>query len=275
MELAGGATRLVERIVSRSGRTPEEVSRLIEGKKEKFSGLLTDAGAAFMVASELGIETDGAIREETKISQMKEGMNNVDVIGKVRRAFPPKAFEKNGRKGELQNIVISDGTGEIRATLWNNSIRRFAELGAERAAQIKLSNCAVSSYNGVVQVSMNYNSEITIVQAAEAAAPAEKEKPKNISDLAHGMDDVCVEVRIKKIFPAKEWENGRGKGRVMNFIVAEGLQEMRATAWNEAIDAVEEIGEGEKIRIEGAYVKENRGNVELHLGRTARVSKAE
>ena len=258
-------------IISRSGKTLPEIQNMIEAKKEKFSGLLTDAGATFMVAKELGVELGGT--SETKISELREGMNNIDVVGRVKRAFPSKQYEKNGKKGELRNIILTDGSGEIRATLWNRDIAKFSELGGEKIGTIKLANCSVSSYNGALQLSLNYNSEISSAQAL--AIPQEEKKFTPISELEHVVNDVNVEITIKKIFPAKEFENERGKGKVMNFIIAQGIEEMRATAWNEMCDEVEKIGEGEKVHIEGAYVKENRGEAELHLGRSARVTKAQ
>ena len=135
---AGGTERLVASIMTGSGKSAEEVQRLIEQKKEKFSGLLTEEGAAFMIAKELGVETTGAIRADTRISSLKEGMNNIDIVARVKRAFPPRAYEKNGTKGELQNLVLTDLTGEIRATLWNKDIKKFAELGVEKITAIKI-----------------------------------------------------------------------------------------------------------------------------------------
>ncbi|HLC92993.1 MAG TPA: hypothetical protein VJH23_04770 [archaeon] len=270
---AGGTEKLREYIMSRSGKSTEEVQKLIDDKKEKFSGLLTEEGAAFMIAKELGVQTEGAIREETRIISLKEGMNNIDIVARVKRAFPSKSYEKNGKSGELQNIILIDGTGEIRATLWNKDIKKFSELGGEKISAIKLANCSVSSYNGVLQLNLNYNSEISAAQGIAIPEPEKKLTP--ISELEHGMNEVNVEAMIKTIFPAKDWENDRGKGKVMNFIIAKGMEEMRATAWNEACEKIEEIGEDEKVRIEGAYVKENHGNIELHLGRGASIRKLE
>ena len=269
--MVAGKQKLKDSIVSRSGKSEEEVERLIEAKKEKFSGLLTEEGATFMIAKELGVQTENLAREETRIAALKDGMNNIDIVARVRRTFPPKQYEKNGKKGELQNIILTDGSGEIRATLWNKDIKKFAELGAEKVGSLRLANCSVSSFNGVRQLNLNYNSEISAVEGAAIEEP--EKKFSEISDLDHGMNDVNVEVTIKTIYPSKDWQNERGKGKVMNFIVAQGLEELRATAWNEMCDAVEEIGKGEKVRIEGAYVKENRGELELHLGRGARIEK--
>ncbi len=268
---ANSAEKLKESIMSRSGKTHAEIEGLIEAKKDKFAGLLTEEGAAFMIAKEFGVETEQVIREDTKISALRDGMNNIDILARVKRAFPAKSYEKNGRRGELQNIVLSDGTLEIRATLWNKDIAKFALLGGEKVSGLGLSNCSVSSFNGTLQLNLNYNSEISAVQMPPLPEPAKK--IYGISELTHGMNDVTVVASIKTIFPAKEFENERGRGKVMNFIISQGKEEMRATAWNEICEQVGEIGEQEKVQIFGAYVKENRGNVELHLGKNAIIQK--
>lgn len=270
MNPASDPSRLRTAIASTTGKSEEEIMRLVESKREKFSGLLTEAGATFMVARELGVQT-GQISEETKISSLKEGMNNVDVVGRVRVIYPKKEFEKNGRKGTLQSMILWDGTAQIRATVWNSDVEKLAGLGLESGDGIKLANCSITSYSGALQLGLNYNSAIT--KTTEHAVPELGGKTTGISELEHGMNDVAVKVKIKKIFPAKEFENERGKGKVMNFIISEGVEEMRATAWNETVEKIEEIGEGEEVTIEGAYTKENRGEIELHLGRRARVVK--
>ncbi|HIH09667.1 MAG TPA: DUF2240 family protein [Candidatus Diapherotrites archaeon] len=258
-------------LTKQTGKSGQDVQQLIDAKKEKFSGLLTDAGAAIMIAKELGVPMDGRIREETRISDLREGMNNLDVMGRVSAIFPPREFERNGKKGRLQNLTLTDGTAEIRATLWHADIDKAQQLGVARGSAVKLSNCAVGSYNGALQLSMNYNSSLELPDSK--SLPEAQVRFSEINDIEHGMNNVNVKVLIKKIFPAKEFENERGKGKVMNFIIAQGVEELRATAWNEMCEEVEGVGEGEKAIIEGAYAKEGMNGAELHLGRRARIMK--
>ncbi len=271
MDFAGNPSALKEAISSGTGKSGEEVERLIEAKRQKFSGLLTEAGAAFMIAKELGVKTVQAVSEATKISSLKEGMNNVDVVGRVRKVFPKKEFEKNGRKGKLQSVIIWDGSAEARATLWNDDIEKFAQKPIAKGSAVKISNCSVSSYNGAVQLNLNYNSSLE--QAEGNGLPELESKFFELNDLDAGMASVDVKVLIKKVFPAKNFETEKGSGKVMNFIIAQGVEELRATAWNSQCDAVEEIGEGEKVVIEDAYTKQGRDGIELHLGQYARIIK--
>ena len=118
---------LAERISSTSGRNIAEIRKLIEDKKNKFSGLLTDSGAAFMIAKELGIDLNNnssVQNQEMKLSGLKEGDNNFDVKVRVMHIFQPKHFEKNGKKGVLCNLVVADDTEEMRDTQVFIAIRK-------------------------------------------------------------------------------------------------------------------------------------------------------
>jgi len=269
MDLSKNPDEIKETIALKSGKSTTEVHQLIEQKKEKFSGLLTDSGATYMIAKELGVELESKVNEATKISSLKEGMNNIDVIARMKQAYAPKTFDKNGRKGKLQSIILLDETGEIRATIWNNDVDKFGELGISKGQCLKLANCSVSSYNNVLQLNLNYNSSVTKEQ--NSSIPEIESKVTSIDDLDSGMNDVTVKVLVKKTFPAKEFENERGKGKVMNFIIGEGVNEIRATAWNDLCDEVEKFSDGDKVIIEGAYTKEGMNGIELHLGWSARI----
>ena len=49
-------------------------------------------------------------------------MNNVDVVGKITRIFEPRHFDKNGKKGKVVSLMLSDETGAIRTVLWNEMV---------------------------------------------------------------------------------------------------------------------------------------------------------
>ena len=88
------------KISRETGKSDDEIRELIEAKKAKFSGLLTDSGAAFMVAKELGIEVEVRKKEEqkkeTKIANLKDGNKNIELAVRVLHVHAPREYEKNG-----------------------------------------------------------------------------------------------------------------------------------------------------------------------------------
>jgi len=72
--------QLAERISKSSGKSVEDINRLVEAKRAKLSGLISREGAAQIVASELGINFD---KEKIKINEIVTGINKVNVFGKI------------------------------------------------------------------------------------------------------------------------------------------------------------------------------------------------
>lgn len=265
----GNAGEIKQQIIQKTGKKEEEINEMIEHKKQKFSGLLTDAGAIFMIAKEIGIESKPA--QETKINELKEGMKNVDVKAVIKQVFAPKSFERNGKKGKLQSVMMQDDTGEIRLTLWNTDADNFSAMNLPKGTSLRIHNVGVTSYNQKLQLNFTYNS--TIEKENSQEFPEIKQEFTSITELEPNQNRIDVKAEIKKIFPPKEFETERGKGKVINFILAEGMEEIRGTAWNEMVDEIESIGENEKAIIEGAYTKEGMNGIELHLGWASRVMK--
>ena len=152
------AEEIIAKIASESGRADSEIRELVEKKKAKFSGLLTDAGAAFMVAKELDVNigVESALAKKNKIANLREGMSNIDLLVRVLQVFPQKEFEKAGKKGTLCNLVVGDETGEVRLTLWHGDVKKLAEKNVKRGDVLLLKNCFVSSFNQKKQVGLGY-----------------------------------------------------------------------------------------------------------------------
>ncbi|MFH1545163.1 MAG: OB-fold nucleic acid binding domain-containing protein [archaeon] len=277
-ELLESKEKIIKVVCEKSGKSKKEVEELIEKKKEKFSGLLTDSGAAFIVAKELGVKLNVAegMSERLKISQLDEGMNNIELLVRVYRVYSPRKFEKEGKKGMLCNLLVGDDSGALRLTVWHNEVKKLEEEGIKRNSILLLKNCYVSAFNKVLQLNLGYNGEIILRKEKEVGkeVPAEKDYSKKLDELKAGMDEVDVTARVLRIFPERAFSTGEREGKLINFSLGDGTAIVRATAWNELTEEVGKLSPGEIVRAEGAYTKEGlKGNIELHLGWKARVFK--
>ena len=111
-------SQLAERIAKASGRSVDEVHRLVEAKRAKLSGLISREGAAQIVASELGINFD---KEKVKIGEIVEGIKKVNVIGKIIEMNPVREYKKENRQGKIGSFLLADETGNIRVVLWDTN----------------------------------------------------------------------------------------------------------------------------------------------------------
>lgn len=264
---------LIEKIVSESGRPKAEIIEKINSKKEKFAGLLTESGAAIMIAKELGLEIDKN-SERLKIKQLEDGMANVDLIVRAMQIFTPRQFEKNGKKGRLCNLIVADDSGEIRLTLWHDDVKKMQEQGVEKGTVLQLKNCYVSAFKERAQLNLSYQGKLVVNPDIDSGfLPAAENKVLKLDELQPDLNDVNVIARVLRVFPAREFKKETVQGRVINFMVADKTNTIRASAWNDLTEEVEKLKENDLVKIEGAYTKQGLKGIELQLGYKARIIK--
>lgn len=114
---------LKEKISREAHISLDDVNNKIEEKIIELSGLVSEEGAAYIVAKELGLDLLEKRDLSLKIKNILPGLKAVEVIGKVVSVSTVKEFNKNDRKGKVQNIVIGDESGTIRVVFWNDLVR--------------------------------------------------------------------------------------------------------------------------------------------------------
>ncbi|MEW6295620.1 MAG: DUF2240 family protein [Candidatus Diapherotrites archaeon] len=268
---------LVERIVSSTRKSENEVIELIEKKKEKFSGLLSDEGAAFIVAKELGLQVGvpSFSPEKLRVSELETGMSNFELVVRVLNVFCPREFTKDSRKGFMCNLLVADDSGSIRLTLWHDFVKKLEELNIKRNSALRLKGCYVTEFNNFKQLNLGSNGSIELVQEKELkeGLPEEKHLHLKVSELKEGLNEVDVIARITKIFPAKSFDSNERQGNLTAFELGDDSGIVRAVAWNELAKELGKFAAGDIVRIEGAYTKAGLNGTELHLGWKARITK--
>ncbi len=261
-------------ICSKTGKTREEVEGLIAKKKEKFAGLLTDEGAAFMIAKELGIAVDAEeqVQETAKISELEDGMNGVDLKARVLRVYAPKSFESGGKKGKLVKILLGDESGEIPLTLWHKDVEWMDKQKIGRNSVLQLRNSFVSSFKGEKQLGLGFNGGIDVLDEEMAGSlPKAKSHALKVKDLEEKMDQVDIIARLLRVQPIKEFEKDGRKGKVTGFEVGDETGTVRGSAWNELAEQVNKLAVGKIVKIEGAYTKKGLQGTELQLSWRGRI----
>ncbi|MFX1491493.1 MAG: DUF2240 family protein, partial [Promethearchaeota archaeon] len=82
---------IVDLIVTKSGKSKDEVLKLIEAKKKELNGYVTDEGAASLVARELDLdlfERQPTPELKLTIRDLVAGMTGVSLNLKVLRIYP-------------------------------------------------------------------------------------------------------------------------------------------------------------------------------------------
>lgn len=109
------------KIVEESDLDQEEVEEELEDKMEEYSGLVSEEGAAHLVAKENGVELAEEENQDLQVDNIVPEMRKVHLKAKVLSISDVNTFERDEdeEEGRVQNMVLGDESGTIRITLWD------------------------------------------------------------------------------------------------------------------------------------------------------------
>ncbi len=87
-----------------------------------------------------------------------------------------------------------------------------------------------------------------------------------IKDILPGMRSVTAILKVLRLYPITEFERNGQKNKVGSALVGDETGTLRLTLWGSQADHLAQMQEGTILKVQDAYVKENRGRTELHLG---------
>jgi ribosomal protein L35AE/L33A len=125
--------KLFEDLMKKSGKSEEELNSMIQDKINELSGLVSEEGAIYIIANDLGIRLEvEKLKKENKlikIEDIKEPNQSVTFAGKVIRKYDLINFTSSkGNQGSVQSILLKDETGIIRVTFWNELTEKLNEV---------------------------------------------------------------------------------------------------------------------------------------------------
>jgi len=268
---------LVARLVGESKKGEEEIRQMMEKRKEATHGLLSDYGALYAVAKELGVDLSD---EEISYSQVKDivPQRSFNIIGRVSEAYLPKRFpKKDGTEGRVASLIIKDETGDIRLTLWDTNAEFARECKRGDVIMVK-NGYGKTGLKGVEihagsLTTININPKTDSVRDIIKNLPEIKENLTKISDITPDAQSVDVIVRISRYFPLTEFERQDGsRGARASFLAEDDSGSMRVVLWDE--NAKCNLENSDFVKLQNAYIRENmNGEQELHVGNRSRVIK--
>jgi replication factor A1 len=99
-------------------------------------------------------------RRDMKIKDLRNGMKRVEVEAKVLEKSPAREVMSRYKDEtyRVANVVISDDTGKIKLTLWNDQIEQVNENDT-----VKIENGYVTSFRGEVQLNVGRYGKLVVV----------------------------------------------------------------------------------------------------------------
>ncbi|MFQ6075301.1 MAG: hypothetical protein ACE5Z5_04080 [Candidatus Bathyarchaeia archaeon] len=271
---------IISHILSkRPDLTQERVRELIRQKRGEADGLLTEEGAAYMVANELGVRLTGEKRPETtiRIRDLTPGINDATLTGRVLLVYPIQTFARsNGSQGRVARLVVADGTGVLNVVLWDERADVVAEEKISQGQIVRILHGYVrAGLDGGPELNVGFRGDVVVAPSdvSDGDYPRVERFFKKIGELEEGDRNVNLMGVVARVSPISTFRRPDGRpGKVMRVRLVDETGRIGAVFWNERVDEVEGVKRGDFLRTMGARAKKGlRGGVELHVERRSQV----
>ena len=249
----------------------DEVLRRIEEKKRTVgAGYLTDQGALFLVAGELGVSLrkEGASADLT-IKDLYIGANDVTVVARVLAVYPEAAFnKKDGGKGRYRRLALFDGKSSVRLTVWEEGLEALEKLGLRADIPVRVANAYVKQgLDGKPNLNLGRRgkAEVLTDEKLLAKLPSISTVAQKLPALTKEEQFVAIEGVVSSEPRYSEFVRSDGsEGSLFQFGVAQdGGKETRVVVWSPA--SRPELKRGQKVRVTNVRSRRsNSGDFEIH-----------
>src|SRR6476619_3800174 len=243
----------------------EKLKEMIEEKKSKVgAGYLTDQGALFLVAADIGVSLDRTNKNESNIKDLFIGARDISISGRILSVYPTKAYLKRDSNQETKNriIIIYDKESSIKIKLWDDLTYISEQLGLSTGDIIKISKGQVKSgMDGKPIINLSGNGTVEIIT---------EEKKNNIPSIEE------ISTTVEELDIPKEnlviTGNIRGEhSKSLQFELAndENNKQIRTIIWNITENKIpKSLTTNLKIKLIGVKTKlgnPNYGNGDLEI----------
>ncbi len=158
---------VIEKVKEQTGLSEEMIRAQISERTSRLGGLLSEEGAAYILASELGVKIfpDLSRSMEIKVKNITSGLRNVELSGKVSRIFGVRSFNKEGREGIVGSFILADETGEVRVAVWDKRAEWLNNKILE-GSKVRIRGAYCKENQGRMELHLN---ERSLLEALEGA----------------------------------------------------------------------------------------------------------
>ncbi len=247
----------------------QDIEGLIAQKKEKIgAGYLTDQGALFLVASDLGVIISESPKSEIGIKDLYAGAKEVTLQTRVLNVSPKKQFSrKDGSQFFLRSMTVYDTESAATVKMWDEKANLPEMTNISPGDLIKIIKAYVKSdLNG--QLTINVGSGSTIERTStESKIPSIDSLTRDVSETKEGDNNIVVSGMIDGGINFSEFTNFRGApGTALRFrLKGKDGRSMRVVLWNKNNSEIPKmIPAGTQARLLGVKIKMNQQELEIH-----------
>jgi len=249
--------------------TKQDIDDRIKQKKEKIgTGYLTDHGALFLIASDLGISLKQTLKTEMSLKDIYIGAKDISIESRVLNISPTKQFSrKDGSPFLLRTMTVYDNDSTVSVKLWDEKANLPGIEDLKPGDLIKIIKAYVKSdLNGSPTINVGSGSNIESTNK-ESKIRAVDELTIDISEVKENQNNLVVSGRIDGSITTLEFTNRRGEpGKGLKI----RLKGKDNTAKGVVIWGKDEsflpkvISQNAKVRLLGVRTKVGNQGLEIH-----------
>jgi len=265
-----------ESLVEEVLRNKPELSRKdlmdkIEEKKNTVgAGYLTNQGALFLLAGELGVALQQVTTSDLTLKDLFVGANDVTVVARVLGLYPVSTYNrKEGGEGRYRRVVLFDRDRVVRLTLWEDRAEDPEKLKVDLDSPLRVvSGYVKQGLDGKPNLNLGKRGSLEIVSDERIVTKLARldEMAEKLAKVVDERSYVALDCVVSSESRYSEFVRTDGSpGSLFQFGVTSqgGRNEYRVVIWSP--ERRPEIRVGQRIRITNVRTKRSsRGDLEIH-----------
>jgi len=249
--------------------TKQDIDDKVKQKIEKIGpGYLTDEGALFLIAKDLGISLKQTLKTEMSLKDIYVGAKDVSIESRVLNISPTKQFSrKDGSPFLLRTMTVYDNDSAVSVKLWDEKANLPGIEELKPGDLIKIIKAYIKSdLNGSPTINVGSGSNIEPTNK-ESKIIAVDELTVDVSQVKENQSNLVVSGKIDGSITTLEFTNRKGEP-------GKGLK-MRLKGNDDATKGVVIWGKDEsflpkvipqnaKVRLLGVRTKIGNQGLEIH-----------
>ena len=246
-----------------------DIEERIKQKKDKIgAGYLTDQGALFLIASDLGVSLSEPLKVEMSLKDLFVGAKEISLESRVLSLAPAKQYtRKDGSPFLLRTMTVYDNDSTASVKLWDEKASLPEVEDLKPGDLIKIIKAYVKSdLNGKPTINIGSGSHIE-PSHNESDIPSIDDITVDVSKVKEGDTDLAVSGKIDGMISSMEFTNSRGQpGKALRLrLKGDDGNSIRVVLWGKDESSVPKIiSLDAKVRLLGIRTKSGNQGLEIH-----------
>ena len=259
-------SKLLEKVPELSRSVIEE--RINEKKEKVGAGYLTDQGAIFLVAADLGVTLEQSQKAEVAIKDLYIGAKEVTLESRVLNISPTKQFtKKDGSSFSLRTITVYDNNSTASVKLWDEKANLPGIEELKPGDLIKIIKAYVKSdLTGAPTINIGSGASIETSQSVSDIVSIDS-KISDVSEVREDQRDLIISGTLGSAMSLLEFTNSKGQpSKALKFrLKGKNKNLINVVLWGKDESILPKvITQDAKVKLFGVRTKTGMQGLEIH-----------